>query len=133
MSYVDEAKRLRPLIEQASKSLPDDEAFYGPELFPVWNGDGVDYLKDDRVQYEGKLYKCIQNHTSQEDWHPDVAVSLWVEVPDPAIEWPEWKQPAGAHDAYMKGDKVSHLDKHWISDIDNNVYEPSVYGWIEAE
>ena len=133
MSYVDEAKRLRPLIEQASKSLSDDEAFYGPELFPVWNGKGIDYVKDDRVQYEGKLYKCIQNHTSQEDWQPDVAVSLWVEVPDPAIEWPEWKQPAGAHDAYMKGDKVSHLDKHWISDIDNNVYEPSVYGWTEAE
>lgn len=103
------------------------------EIFPEWNPDGYDYFAGERVSYEGNLYRCIQNHKSQADWAPDTAVSLWVEVSDPAIEWPEWKQPAGAHDAYNKGDKVSHLDKHWISDIDANVYEPSVYGWTEAE
>lgn len=133
MSYVEMARRLRPIIIDASKSLPDDEAYNAPELFPVWIAEGHAYAKDDRIQYESKLYKCLQAHTSQADWKPDTAVSLWVEVPDPAIEWPEWKQPAGAHDAYNKGDKVSHLDKHWISDIDANVYEPSVYGWTEAD
>lgn len=34
-------------------------------------------------------------------------------------------------DAYMAGDKVTHNDKHWVSDVDNNVWEPSVYGWSE--
>ena len=103
------------------------------EMFPAWNPDGYDYFAGEKVKYNGLIYRCIQNHKSQADWKPDTAVSLWVEVPDPAIEWPEWKQPAGAHDAYNKGDKVSHLDKHWISDIDANVYEPSVYGWTEAD
>lgn len=103
------------------------------EIFPEWNPDGYDYFAGERVKYNGLLYRCIQAHKSQADWTPDTAVSLWVTIDDPAIEWPEWKQPAGAHDAYMKGDKVSHNEKHWISDIDNNVYEPSVYGWSEAE
>ncbi len=103
------------------------------EMFPEWNPDGYDYFAGERVKYNGLLYRCIQAHKSQADWTPDTAVSLWVAIDDPAIEWPEWKQPAGAHDAYMKGDKVSHNEKHWISDIDNNVYEPSVYGWSEAE
>lgn len=103
------------------------------EMFPKWNPDGYDYFAGERVKYNEMLYRCIQNHKSQADWTPDTAVSLWVAIDDPAIEWPEWKQPAGAHDAYMKGDKVSHNEKHWVSDIDNNVYEPSVYGWSEAE
>ena len=131
--YTDRAKVLRPVIEQASTSLPDSEAFSAPELFPRWDGNGHEYKTGDRVDYMGKLYKCLQNHTSQADWTPDKAVSLWVEIPDPSIEWPEWKQPTGAHDAYAKGDKVSHNDKHWISDIDANTYEPGVYGWSEAE
>lgn len=39
----------------------------------------------------------------------------------------------GAHDAYNEGDKVSHNGKHWISDINANVYEPGVYGCSEVE
>ena len=38
----------------------------------------------------------------------------------------------GAHDAYSAGAKVSHGEKHWISDQDGNVWEPGVYGWTEA-
>ena len=133
MSYVEDAKRLRPIIEEASKSLSDETAINAPELFPRWEPDSHPYKTGDRVDYNSKLYKCIQDHTSQADWTPEAAVSLWVEIADPSTEWPEWKQPTGAHDAYAKGDKVSHNDAHWISDIDANVYEPGVYGWIEAE
>lgn len=101
-------------------------------VFPQWNPDGYSYFAGEKVTYNDIYYRCIQAHTSQEDWSPDVAVSLWVAISDPAEEWPEWKQPSGAHDAYQTGDKVSHEDKHWISDIDANVYEPGVFGWTEA-
>lgn len=37
-----------------------------------------------------------------------------------------------AHDAYAQGDKVSHNGKHWTSKVDNNVWEPGVYGWTEV-
>ena len=102
------------------------------EIFPQWNADKYSYFAGERVTYNGLYYRCIQNHTSQADWTPDTAAALWVNISDPAEEFPQWKQPSGAHDAYNKGDKVTHLEKHWISDIDANVYEPSVYGWTEV-
>ena len=103
----------------------------GVELFPRWRS-GKSYEVGDRIRHDDLLYKCVQAHTSQDGWTPDVATSLWARTSDPGEEWPEWIQPTGAHDAYAKDAKVSHSDKHWISDIDNNVYEPGVYGWTEA-
>lgn len=102
------------------------------EIYPEWIPQSHHYFAGERVSFEGLYYRCIQEHNSQPDWAPVISSSLWSEISDPAIEWPEWKQPAGAHDAYNKGDKVSHNDKHWTSDIDANVYEPGVYGWTEA-
>lgn len=121
------AIKLRKMIEKTAVTLTDSEAYDVCELFPMWKTDTA-YQTGDRVQYESKLYKCLQSHTSQADWIPSTAVSLWVEVADPSIEWPEWVQPTGAHDAYMTGDKVSHNEKHWISDIDNNIWEPGTVG-----
>ena len=103
------------------------------EIFAAWEPD-VKYESGNLRRYpesDGKLYKCIQAHKSQADWTPDVAVSLWVVAGDPAEEWPEWSQPIGAQDAYMNGDKVSHNEKHWVSDYDNNVWVPGVFGWHE--
>lgn len=122
------ARNFRPFIEKLAKDVDDEEALEHPEAFPLWKV-GESYLKDDRVRYEELLYKVLQAHTSQADWTPDIAVSLYVKVSED--EFPEWVQPQGSHDAYMKDDKVTHLEKHWISIIDNNVWEPSVYGWNE--
>lgn len=127
MITLERAIELRGLIEKASASLDDGTALNAIELFAKWEVDHV-YETGDRVQYESKLYKCLQAHTSQADWTPDTAVSLWVEVADPSIEFPEWVQPTGAHDAYMTGDKVSHNEKHWVSEVDNNVWEPGTVG-----
>lgn len=122
-------------VRMAEKGDLDDVTIMEhSDMFQKWEV-GVGYVKDNIVRYEkdGKLYRCLQDHSSQPDWTPDVAVSMWVCIADPAEEWPEWAQPVGAHDAYQKGDKVSHKDKHWTSDIDGNVWEPGVYGWVEAE
>lgn len=125
-----EARKMRAEIEERAKELPDSTAFEVPYMFPAWKI--KEYQTGDRVQYSGTLYKCLQSHKAQEDWTPDTAVSLWVRIDDPAIEWPEWRQPTGAQDAYAMGAKVSHNGKHWISDVDSNVWEPGVYGWSEA-
>lgn len=126
--------KLKELIQQLSKNLSDSEALEGIELFPSWKSN-TDYVLDNRVKYNGELYKMIQpTHHSQDDWTPDVAVSIWVKVDDPSIEWPEWKQPTGAHDAYKNGAKVSHNGKHWINTYgDGNSWEPGVYGWDLVE
>lgn len=101
------------------------------EVFAPWAAD-VAYTAGQLRQHQSKLYKCLQAHTSQADWTPDTAVSLWVSVSDPAEEWPAWSQPVGAQDAYAVGDKVSHNGKHWASTADANVWEPGVYGWNEV-
>ena len=101
------------------------------ELFAEW-AYPIAYTVGQLRCYNGTLYKCVQAHTSQADWAPDTAASLWSVAADPAEEWPAWSQPVGAHDAYAKGDKVSHKGKHWTSSVDSNVWEPGVYGWTEV-
>ena len=119
------------LTDVAISYLDDDEAETVTVLFPLWQAiPPMQYTVGDRVQYNGLLYRCVQAHTSQADWTPDVVPALWVRTS--TEEWPEWVQPTGAHDAYDLGSKVSHNGKHWISDINANVYEPGVYGWHEA-
>ena len=115
----------------AAKTLSDKDAFGAVAIFPAWSAFGTSYHVGDRVQHQNKLWKCLQAHTSQADWTPDTAVSLWVRMDDPSIEWPEWIQPVGAHDSYAKGAKVAHNGKKWVSDVDSNVWEPGVNGWSE--
>lgn len=130
MTPQERARKLRPLIEKAAESLPDDDALEAVELFPAWATD-TSYTADERVQYGEKLYRCVQTHTSQADWTPDATPALWTEVAKPG-EIPVWKQPTGAQDAYMTGDKVHYPGKDdpvYISTVDNNVWQPGVYGW----
>ena len=98
------------------------------DKFPAWAWP-ANYATGDIVQYDGKLYRCLQAHTSQESWTPDTAGSLWKEIGDPTAEYPEWVQPTGNIDTYPVGAKVSHNGRHWVSAVDNNVWEPGVYGW----
>lgn len=123
------ARKLRKFLEQMSINATDEEALDNILAFPKWEV-GKEYVKDERIRYGEVLYKVLQNHTSQADWTPDVAVSLYVRVS--IEEWPEWIQPQGAHDAYGKGSRVSHNGKHWESLIDANTYEPGIYGWQEV-
>lgn len=100
------------------------------DLFAPW-AYPIAYTVGQLRRHNNKLYRCVQAHTSQADWTPDTAASLWSVAADPAEEWPAWSQPVGAHDAYAKGDKVSHNGKHWTSSVGSNVWEPGVYGWTE--
>lgn len=117
-------------MRAARLTVDDETALTGKELYPVW-AENISVSVNDRYQYNDKLYKCVQAHTTQADWTPDATPALWVEVS--LDEFPDWKQPAGAHDAYAKGDKVKHNGKKWESTADANVWEPGVYGWNEIE
>ena len=124
------AYKLRELLHKASASLTDEDALEGIELFTPWAA-GVAYALDVRVRFEGKLYKCVQAHTSQEDWTPDITPALWVDVAEPHTI-PVWRQPTGAQDAYMIGDKVYYPtaeDPVYVNTVDYNTYAPDVYGW----
>lgn len=113
----------------------DEDAYVMRYLYGEWSGDGITYKTNDRLMYNDKFYKVLQDHTSQADWLPTTATSLYVEIADPSIEYPEFVQPTGAHDAYAKGDKVTFEGKKYVSLIDANVYSPSAYpsGWQLVE
>lgn len=117
------------------KTASDEDAYVMRYLYDEWSGDGVEYKADDRLMYNDIFYKVLQDHTSQSDWTPDTATSLYVEIADPSNEYPEFKQPTGAHDAYAKGDKVTFEGSHYISLMDANVYSPTDYpaGWQLVE
>lgn len=124
-----EAWAYRRSIEAAAALQSDEAALENIYLYPQWVV-GMDTIKDKRYRYTDKLYKCNQSHKTQADWTPDKVPALFTEVS--LDEWPEWVQPTGAQDAYNKDDKVSHNDKHWVSDVDANTWEPGVFGWHEA-
>lgn len=133
MSYMENAKALRSAMDGVGATLTDKQAATYKLIYPQWSGNGVAYAVGDRRQYDGSLYKCLTAHTSQAGWTPTAATSLWTKVlvPDPGTI-PEWEQPESTN-PYMAGDKVTHSGKTWISDIDNNVWEPGVYGWSEYD
>lgn len=121
--------RLRQIIEQAMALIEDDAtAIEGTPLFPEWQPE-VAYVAGTRVKYNDVLYKVLQNHTSQADWTPEAAPSLFAQVliPDENVI-PEWVQPESTN-PYMKGDKVTFEGTVYQSTIDNNVWAPNAYGW----
>lgn len=125
-----EAWRIRANIETGAQSIPDENALETVSLFPVWRT-GTAYAVDFRVRHNGILYRCLIAHESQETWTPDVSPSLWARVLVEDGKILPWEQPDSTN-AYSKGDKVTHNGKTWVSDVDNNVWEPGVYGWTEV-
>lgn len=129
--WLEAAKPVRAVMDQAGAMLTDEQAATVPTLYRAWEI-GVEYALDTRVQYNGTLYKCITAHTSQETWNPVDAPSLWTKVlTSDTGEILPWEQPDSTN-PYMTGDKVTHNGKTWISDVDNNVWEPGAYGWSEV-
>lgn len=130
MTLLELAQKLRPYIEKAAISLSDEDALEAVNLFPSWKS-AKSYIKDERVTFEGTLYKCLQAHTSQESWTPIATPSLWAKVLiQDANVIPEWEQPDSTN-PYMKGDKVMFNGQVYESVIDNNIWSPAAYpaGW----
>lgn len=132
-----ELRRALQMYVQANVT-EESEMMEVASLYPTWN----DLLKT-KKEYSAKtvfqwgeteagevqLWSFISNYTPQEIYTPDVDISHYKKVGVTDEGTPLWTQPLGATDAYMKDDEVSHKDKIWTSDVDNNVWEPGVYGW----
>lgn len=138
MVDLERVRALRRVIEENAETMTDEVAVYVPELFQVWSGNGVEYVTGLRVSYNGKLYKVLQDHTSQDNWSPDAAPSLFAEVlpGQDGTDIGVWVQPDSTN-PYMTGDRVYYPDtngKIYESLIDNNVWSPEAYpaGWQEV-
>jgi len=90
---------------------------------------GNAYSVGDKVTHKGKIWESL---ISGNVWAP--GISGWKQVVDESSgEVADWVQPTGAHDAYELGAIVMHNDKKWQSTVNDNVWEPGVFGWQEIE
>lgn len=138
LSRIEKAREFRKRIDanlQATRKLirvdelSEEELLDMIDLYESYEVDKL-YNVDDIFKYEGKLYKVIQEHTSQADWLPNELPALYLNMmPENVI--PEWVQPTGVHDAYSIGDKVIFEGKVYESIIDGNTWSPTDYpqGW----
>lgn len=122
------------------QTLPDEQALLVPSVFPLWQVE-VAYEVGFKVRHKDILYKVLQAHTSQADWTPDVAVSLFAKVIvgelDPGTGEQvvlDWIQPDSTN-PYMKGDRVIFEGVVYESTVDNNIWAPNAYpqGWSVVE
>ena len=119
-------------------NLTDEQILVIPLLVPKWRV-GADYKENDRIRYLNKIYKVLQNHTSQEGLEPDVTPDLFEQIVKKVVddneqtEILEWEK-RDIKNPYMKGDKVSYQGKIYVSNIDVNLTTPgkALSGWQEV-
>ena len=130
--YMQEAKEIRKAIDTFAKNQSDETLIDNTAAFEPWRS-GIAAEKDKIYRFGDDLYRCIQPHTTQDDWTPDITPALFTKIS--LEEYPQWVQPTGAHDAYNKGDKVSDEGKHWISEMDGNIWKPGTVAgaWSKIE
>ena len=97
---------LRTLISSNSEKIvstfTDENALKVIDLYPEW-AVGIAVAKDSRYQYNGKLYKCVQAHTTQADWTPDITPDLWTVIDVTHAGTIDDPIPAVAGMEYIKG------------------------------
>lgn len=141
---IQQSKKLKianeKLIKQVEATLidtsqtTDEEVLENSDFFDYWEV-GVDYTANMIVNtFENQLYRCVQNHTSQESWHPSLVPAIFTPIAPPNTI-PQWVQPTGAQDAYNTGDLVLFEDNTYESLIDANTWSPTAYpaGWLLIE
>lgn len=112
----------------------EEEMLKLSNLYPEYKVGKV-YKTKDKFRYgtnsvgDPQLYQVLQDHTSSEEHTPDTATGLYKKIGIADDGTPIWVQPLGATDVYKKNDVVAHKERIWESEIDNNVWEPGVYGW----
>lgn len=124
---IEQARQLRKLLEAQTEAMTDEKILEYPAFVEKWKINTA-YTAGKRLEYNGTIYKVLQDHTSQGEWTPDAAPSLFAKVliPDPDVI-PEWEQPDSTN-GYSTGDKVTHNGAIWESLVDNNVWEPGAEG-----
>jgi hypothetical protein len=95
----------RGMLDQSNRWAKDqaaqEAAAATPEELPLWRV-GIPVQSGQRYVYNSAVYIVQQAHTTQADWTPDVATTLW----SPELAGPENQWQAGV--AYATNDVVSY-------------------------
>lgn len=127
--YLEEAKKIRKAITKFAENQTDETLVDNQSAFPFWSGNGLQVKTGEIYRYEDSIYRVMQDHTTQPDWTPNIVPALYNKIT--VTEWEEWQ----SGNFYKKGAKVTHNSKKWVSNVDNNHWEPGatgVYTWDEV-
>jgi hypothetical protein len=115
-----------PILDRQIRAdaLMSEELVELANVYPPWQV-GESVVSGDLRSFDNMLWKVIdgKSHTTQSDWTPPVARSLWVRTAPPDVI-PEWEQPFGSHDAYPINYKVTHNGNLYESLVAANVWVP---------
>ena len=81
MSYIENARRLRPIVEQAMQSVDDKTASEAAQLFPVLNGGGSLVKSGTRINWNGTVKRAAVDLWDTKENNPDNAPTLWADIP----------------------------------------------------
>ena len=113
------------LIRQQVNSLTvdDNTALRMTTFYPEWAAN-AEYTIGYKVQRSGRLWRCIQAHTSQIGWEPEKAASLWTEICETHSGTPEDPIPYSGNMALESGKYYSQNSKIYrcTRDTVNPVY-----------
>lgn len=131
--YLQRAKQMRLQINSITTDFTDEQALNNKELYQDWNGNGVQAINGQIVFYKDEIYRVLQDHITQSNWAPDVAVSLYARILTSENKIKKWEQPDSTN-GYMTGAKVyfpTENDDIYESLIDNNIWSPAAHpaGW----
>ena len=135
MSYIENARRLRPIVEQAMQSVDDKTASEAAQLFPVLNGGGSLVKSGTRINWNGTVKRAAVDLWDTKENNPDNAPVLWADLlyKDGYRIIPE---VITVTTAFSNGEIGLWTDGlKYRSKKDNNVYTPAVRpeDWDVAE
>ena len=96
------------LLVEVRPNLSDNQALKYTAMYPLWAA-GIEITQDmidmgqNRYQYDGKLYKCVQAHTTQADWTPDITPAMWTVIDEEHTGTIDDPIPAVVNMEYTKG------------------------------
>lgn len=133
MNRLQAAEQLRKALQMFANTLTEEQAMEVAAVYDPW-AVGKTYAAGEFLTWgvngvgDPQLYRVVQAHTSQADWTPDTAASLYTSVGLDNAGYPVWSQPTGAHDAYDTGDIVNYNGTLYVSNIDGNTTVPGSDG-----
>ncbi len=124
---------LERTFNKIEKIVTDEEILEFVDIIPEWKT-GEEYKTKAVRKYQNQFYRCLQNHTSQQNYNPSKASSLWVRIEEDEASDEEvinWFEPTSEH-YYTLGQLMRYTDgKIYKSLLAVNIYSPETYaaGW----
>ena len=134
MNHIENARKLRPVMEKASASLDDKTASTASMLFPRLKQNGALISAGTRINWNGTIKKASVDLWDTAENNPDNAPSLWqdIEYKDGYRIIPD---TLTVTTAFAKDECGWWNGVLYRSLFEGNVYTPAVYpaGWEEVK